>query len=237
MLGLVSLLLATPSGGDTPASRVLFIGNSLTYENNLPAMIEAVAAQAGMKGRVTCRAVALPNFGLEEHWNDGRALRALRDERWTLIVLQQGPSSLPESETVLRAYTKRFAAEANARGAQVALYSVWPALNRIGGFDAVSAAYAHAADDVGGAVVRVGDAWRAAWRRDSTLLLYGPDNFHPSPLGTYLAALVFYQHLTGRSPVGLPDPSLSKDRALQAVRVTPAQLRVLQEAAAEVAVR
>jgi len=49
-----------------------------------------------------------------------------------------------------------------------------------------------------------GEAWRAAWRRDSTLALYGPDAFHPSILGTYVAALVIYGGLTGRSPLGLP---------------------------------
>jgi hypothetical protein len=229
----VLALAAAVSAADRPSARVLFIGNSLTYVNDLPAMIEAVAAQAGLKGRITCRAVALPDFGLEEHWNDGRALRALQHERWTEVVLQQGPSSLPESERVLRTYAKKFAFEARARGAAVSLYAVWPSLDRIASLDAVTQSYAHAAADVDGSLVPVGAGWRAAWRRDPTLLLYGPDNFHPSPLGTYVAALMFFEHLTGRSPIGLPDPSLSKDRSLRDVRVTPAQLRMLQEAAAE----
>ena len=229
----VLALAASGRADDRPLVRVLFIGNSLTYVNDLPAMIEAVAAQAGLKGRITCRAVALPDFGLEEHWNDGRAIRALQQERWTEVVLQQGPSSLPESEAVLRTYTKKFAVEARARGAAVALYSVWPSLSRLASLEAVTLSYTRAAADVDGALVPVGAGWRAAWRRDPTLLLYGPDNFHPSPLGTYLAALMFFEHLTGRSPVGLPDPSLSKDRALRDVRVTAAQLRILQEAAAE----
>jgi hypothetical protein len=76
---------------------VLFIGNSLTAANDLPAMIEAVAAQAGVS--VTTRTIAFPDFSLEDHWNDGRAVRAIREGNWTLIVLQQGPSSPPESQT------------------------------------------------------------------------------------------------------------------------------------------
>ncbi|HVX88834.1 MAG TPA: hypothetical protein VG940_07910, partial [Gemmatimonadales bacterium] len=44
--------------------------------------------------------------------------------------------------------------------------------------------------------------WINAWAKDPDLALYGPDNFHPSPLGTYLAALAVYSGLTGRSPVG-----------------------------------
>ncbi len=216
----VLLAAAAPAADDAPAVRVLFVGNSLTYVNDLPAMIEAVAAQAGVKGRVTCRAIALPDFGLEEHWNDGRAVGAIRDGRWTYVVLQQGPTSLPESESVLRTYTKKFAFEARAHGASVALYSVWPPLARFGSFDAVTASYAHAAADVGGLLVPVGEAWRAAWRRDQSLGLYGPDGFHPSPLGTYIAALVFFERLTGHSPVGLPDPASSRDPALAGMRLT-----------------
>lgn len=233
VLAIVALSAAGPVAEDKPSARVLFIGNSLTSVNNLPAMIEAVAAQAGLEGRVTCKAVAIPDFSLEDHWKDGRAVRAVQDGRWTVVVLQQGPTSLPESEALLRAYTKKFAFEAKARGSRIALYGVWPPLARFGALDAVTASYTHAADDVGGAVVPVGEGWRAAWRRDPSLILYGPDGFHPAPVGTYVAALMFFEHLTGRSPIGLPDPALSRDRALREVRVSPQQLRALQESAAE----
>ena len=216
-----------------PIERVLFIGNSLTYANNLPAMIEAVAAQSGLGNRLTCRVTALPDFSLEDHWKDGRAVRAIQDGHWTTIVLQQGPSSLPESEVVLRDYTKRFAAEARRRGARIALFGVWPSKARAASFDAVTTSYAHAAGDVQGLLVAVGEGWRAAWRLDPSLPLYGPDGFHPSPMGTYLGALMFFERLTGRSPIGLPGPDSSKGRALRAVRVEAAQLAILQQAAAE----
>ena len=39
-------------------------------------------------------------------------------------------------------------------------------------------------------VLPVGEAWRSAWRIDPNIALYGPDGFHPSLMGTYLAALV-----------------------------------------------
>jgi hypothetical protein len=50
----------------------------------------------------------------------------------------------------------------------------------------------------------VGDAWREAWAADSKLALYGPDGFHPSLMGTYLAALVIYRQLTEVAPPALP---------------------------------
>src|SRR5919107_6309991 len=107
---------AQPAAPPVPPARVLFVGNSLTAANNLPGMIEALAEQSGLRGKVTCRAVALPNFGLEEHWRDGTALRAIDEGSWTLVVLQQGPTSLPESQAILREYTKKFAFEIKKAG-------------------------------------------------------------------------------------------------------------------------
>jgi hypothetical protein len=48
-----------------------------------------------------------------------------------------------------------------------------------------------------------GEAWRAAWRRDPELPLYDRDGFHPSRLGSCLAALAVYQAIAGPgSPAG-----------------------------------
>jgi hypothetical protein len=119
-------------------------------------------------------------------------------------VLQQGPSSLPESQVALREWTTRFDSVIRASGARTALYMVWPESNRRDAFDAVSRSYAQAAEAVNGMLFPVGEAWRGAWRRDPEVPLYGPDGFHPTPTATYLAALVMYQQIGGRSPVGLP---------------------------------
>jgi hypothetical protein len=207
--------------------RILFIGNSLTTANNLPAVVEALARADGAV-RIETRTVAFPNHGLEDHWNRGDALRAIRQDKWDVVVLQQGPSALPESRTLLREFTKGFHAEISKTGARTALYMVWPSSSRASDFDAVSRSYAAAAADVGGLLLPAGDAWRAAWRRDKALALYGPDGFHPSALGTYLAALVIYQEVTGRSVAGIPSPLSSID---------PKIVSVLQAAAAEAAGR
>ncbi len=39
---------------------------------------------------------------------------------------------------------------------------------------------------------------------DPEIELYGPDAFHPSALGSYLAAVVMYEQLSGRDPRALP---------------------------------
>jgi hypothetical protein len=228
--------LAVPPMPSTaqPAARVLFIGNSLTAANNLPGMIEAVTAQAGLKGRITCRAVAIPNFGLQEHWDRGEALRAIKNgTHWTHVVLQQGPTSMPDSRLLLREFAKKFAFEITASGAKVVIYSPWTPRDRLEFMNAVLESHRLAAEGVGGMLVPVGEGWRAAWRVDPSLALYGPDDFHPSPAGSYVAALMFFQKLSGRSPEGLPNPAQSKDKALRHITLDAAQLRILQHSAAE----
>lgn len=208
-----------------PARRILFIGNSLTSANDVPGLVEALSASGG--ARIDCRVVAFPNYSLEDHWNRGDAMRSILGGGWSVVVLQQGPSALPESRTLLIDYARRFDAAIKKVGARTALYMVWPAANRRGDFDGVSASYAAAAHAVGGLLLPVGEAWRAVLRRDPSIDLYASDGFHPTAVASYLAALVIYQKLSGRSPIGLPATMVKP-------RLAEARAALLQEAAAEV---
>ena len=187
-------------------TRILFIGNSLTATNGLPAMLEALGASAGES--LACTSIAHPNFSLEDHWASGDARQSIQRGGWSVVVLQQGPSARPESRTLLREYVRRFDREIVAAGARTAIYMVWPERARSGDFDDVSRSYTLAAEDVKALLLPAGDAWRAAWHEDPSLALYGPDGFHPSPLGTYLAAIVMYDRLTPR-PMAVPPSSLT----------------------------
>jgi hypothetical protein len=144
--------------------------------------------------------VAKPGFSLEDHWNDGEARKAIARGGWTFVILQQGPSALPESRVLLEEYVRRFDAEIRRVHARTALYMVWPSAARSGDFDAVRASYASAAALVGGTLLAAGDAWRAAWRLDPGLHLYGPDLFHPTPAGSLLAAMAIFHGVTGHEP-------------------------------------
>ncbi|HET9454234.1 MAG TPA: hypothetical protein VFO66_08130, partial [Gemmatimonadaceae bacterium] len=71
-------------------------------------------------------------------------------------------------------------------------------------FTRASESYRMAADSVDGLLFPVGDAWLEAWKLDPNAPLYADDGLHPSAAGSYLAALVMYAALYGKSPVGLP---------------------------------
>ena len=180
------------------AIRLLFIGNSLTAANDLPSLVTAIGRAVGV--RIECTTIAKPNFSLEDHWNDGEAGRTIARGGWTFVVLQQGPSALPESRVLLEDYVARFDRLVRAAGGTTAVYMVWPSRDRAQDFPGVSRSYASAAARVGARLFAAGDAWREAWRRDPALPLYGPDGFHPSPLGSTLAALVIVEALSGRPP-------------------------------------
>src|SRR5262249_59875398 len=68
-------------------ARVLFIGNSYTYFNNLPAMFAALAASAGYD--VQTEMVAPGGWRLKDHWEKGEGLALLRERRWDYVVLQE----------------------------------------------------------------------------------------------------------------------------------------------------
>lgn len=226
------LKAATAAGPSGPGSGILFIGNSLTYWNDLPLIVQAVFDTAG-GARYDVGMVAFPDVSLEDHWADGSAREQIERGGWQIVVLQQGPSSLPDSRVLLRDYVGRFSERIKAIGARPALYSVWPSQLRQGDFDRAIESYTIAAADVGGILFPVAAAWRAAWRRDSSVALYSADGLHPSAAASYLAALVMYGVVANKTPVGLPAQlRLRDDRTLS----VPAALAALLQAAAAEAI-
>jgi len=201
------LLVAAGCSGSPNApvrpAHVLFIGNSLTEANDLPEMVRALALAGGQREPVIGEVVR-GGYSLGDHLVDGAAAQAIADGEWDVVVLQQGPSGLPESRDTLIADTRRFDTLIRGIGATTALFMVWPDSTRMTAFDSVSWSYRDAATAVGGLLFPAGDAWQAAWRSDATLPLYGPDGFHPSVHGSYLSALVIYYGLYRASPIGLP---------------------------------
>ena len=240
MLRLLSVLLAfTACGADVAGPdddpeefgeglRILFIGNSLTYTNDVPGMLGRMLEEAGVEvGRIT--SVAFPNFGLQDHWESTAARSLIAEGGWHAVVMQQGPSAT-EGRPSLIDYSQRFGAEIEQAGGRPALYMVWPSQARFFDFDGVSNSYATAAESSDGLLFPAGEAWRAAWRRDPGLVLYGPDEFHPSAMGSYLAALVMFQQLADRDPSTLPAviPTQSGN-----VNLTPELAALLHDSAKE----
>jgi hypothetical protein len=63
-------------------------------------------------------------------------------------------------------------------------------------------AYTRMGNEIKALVVPVGLAFELARRRNPDMKIYADDKRHPSLLGTYLTANVFFAALYGQSPVG-----------------------------------
>lgn len=194
--------------------RVLFLGNSLTAGNDVPGLVQAMARLQGVDLQQV--AVHPGGYAIEDHWRDGRqALLASGD--FDVLILQQGPSTLPESQTHLRQWTITWADEARHYGTRPALYMVWPVRTQTNGFALVSDSYRHAALAADAVVFPVGETWQAALHADPSVQLYSSDNLHALPAGSFLAAMVIARGLVSLDPARVP-------ASVRGITVPPATL-------------
>jgi hypothetical protein len=212
-----------------PGHRVLFIGNSLTAVNDLPHTVAALAAT--VHDSLAVEAVTRPNLAVIDHVNGAsNAVEVIRRGKWDYVVLQQGPTSQQLYRDTLILATRLLDPDIRAAGGRTAHFMAWPASANISSFDGVLRSCLEGARAVNGICLPAGQAWRAAWAVDPTLPLYGPDGFHPSELGTYLAALVVYEGITGHSAMALPAQAYANGHSLD----TPVNtVRLLQRIAHE----
>lgn len=204
-----SFLMSAPE----PPLRVLFIGNSYTYYNNLPGMLEDFARGSNARREVRVEMVARGGATLRDLWSSGDALAAIRRGPWDYVVLQDqsmlgvtrvdGQLSVNEPELMHR-FGRLFAREIVAAGAKPVFYLTWsrksaPALQA-----RLTAAYGAIAEETGSLLAPVGLAWQALRAERPDLELYDPDGSHPSAVGSYLAAATIWAAISGRPARGLP---------------------------------
>lgn len=221
--GIVSGQFSNPKAGKA----VLFIGNSLTYNNELPVLVQGIA-DAAKGDSLIIAMVAGPDMALVDHWKQGDAPKAITGSRWDYVVLQQGPSSTTINRDSLRTLTKMFAPLVTGAGGKPVLFSAWPAIDRRQDFPRAAESYRLAAEDVGGLFAPIANAWLEAWAREPGLELY-QDGLHANVVGSYLAALVIYSRIFEKSPGGLP--ATIPLRNGQTASFPPALNTLLQEAA------
>lgn len=214
-------------------TRILFIGNSLTYTNDLPGAVATIAATLGHD--VSVYGITAPNFALEDHYLVGVA-SDIRELEPDIVVMQQGPSSLPASRAHLIEWTDTLSRVVREVGGIPALYMVWPDLDRFFAFDDVYQSYEAAADQVEGIFLPAGEALRRLHLQRPDLTPYSPDRFHPNETGTILAALVIVGALFDESLAGVPASMPAAGRGGRKVEMIPDEFPLLPEIADEVLV-
>lgn len=204
--------------------RLFFIGNSLTYSYNIPGLVkDMITSATGKEPLVVSSTYA--NYALEDHWNGGSARSLIKAQPLDRVIMQQGPSTLPESGVQLTMWSKTWADEARRYNVRPGLYVVWPPKG--GDLDAGIANHEAAATAADAALYPVGHAWREAWAVDPSLPLYGPDQFHPGPHGSWLAALIIAAMVTDRPVADFPNLFPTQISATQAETMRAAATKAI----------
>jgi len=193
--------------GPGQSTAVLFVGNSLTYVNNLPALLRALGDAQGMA--ISTETWAAPGGTLAERWREGHVAGALRTRRFDVVVLQEQGGHLSACmasaqeqrkapcAASLRAY-REIAKRAQEQGARTLLFQTW-------GPDAkwqarLDRSLRMVADQASAAIFDAAGALEALHKAQPKAVLY-PDGTHPSTQASLMLALALYRDITGATPV------------------------------------
>ena len=208
----IGFLAATPAVAQTSEAppreyRVLLVGNSLTYTNNLPALLRAVGASQGTP--VATESYAAPGGTLAERWKECHVAKALQDRKFDAVVLQEQGGHLaacmasPQEQrkapcaASLRAYTE-ISELARGKEAQVFVFATWGPDDRWQG--KLDRSTRMIAERSSAKVFDAAAALDALHAAQPAIDLY-PDGTHPSTQASLMLALALYRDITGHSPV------------------------------------
>ena len=194
------------------SKEVLFIGNSYTYFWNLPHTVEGMTEDRAMHLNTHLSTAGGANLG--QHWRGEKELQTiemLNGSKFDAVVIQDHSLRAIEHPDSLLYYGKLFGDLIKSKGARPYVYMTWSRKWNPYMQEQITAKYTELAEMINAQIVPVGPAWKRLIELRPDLELYDEDGSHPSALGTYLAACVFYGVLTNESPIGLPKRIIWRD--------------------------
>ncbi len=187
--------------------KVLFIGNSFTYFNELQDLFQNLCAAAGHD--VVARRRTVGGYGMEHHTDfeseHGKAVLRDLSEGWDYAVLQ-GQSSQPAlNRGLFLEKSKVLVEKVREYGAKPVFYQTWAyqdgtdkirstGLSYAEFFEELKKGYAMAAEENDAPQVYVGQAFFALNQPAGPLNLICEDHFHPTLLGSFVSAVCFFRH-------------------------------------------
>ena len=213
---LLTLGLGLSAMAQQVVPNVLFIGNSYTDVNNLPALVQTVAQSAGRD--ITYQANMPGGCTFEQHCSN-QSMTLIQQGGWDFVVLQeqsQWPSfpwwqvsqgCFPYAAQLCEAVYRH-----NPDG-EAMFYMTWgrqtgdPQWDSIATYegmdDRIYRAYMYMKEQNDASVCPVGRVWRYIREHIPTIELYSGDGSHPSMAGSYAAACSFYTMLFHETPLNI----------------------------------
>lgn len=187
----------------SPPLRVLFVGNSLTYYNNVPAVFSALAEASGTS--VVSDMIVAPGATLTQRGSDGSIARALEDKEYSALVLQERGGDFicafgPDSCVQAREAIKALAALARERGVKTMLMGSYQRLPEVS--RSLVEAEASAASEAAIPYIEVSEKLQRLTKKAPDLTWFADDGQHPGKHLALLNAILVHEAVLG----SLPDP-------------------------------
>lgn len=206
LAALLATSIATSSCSDKP-TRVLFIGNSLTYVGNLPAVLESLCRNSTRK--CTAEMIVEGGAALSQRVADQTLARvAAAEGGFDFVLLQERGGdylwlpSRPDVTAQAQQAAESLARDATGRGMRPVLLGTYQGDPRAS-VDLLTAESALAVK-LGVAHVPVSGHLMCGRQRHPSLRWMGTDGLHPGPDLTLLMAALVYRELFGRPPEQAP---------------------------------
>lgn len=184
------------------STRVLFIGNSITYFNNMPFTFQDISNNLGKKVKVSMYAPG--GTGFINHVSDANVYDLFRGS-WDVVVLQPGSSesagmSSTVDQTIVRGKTLIDSIKKYNACAKIYLYQIPYGVPSSSGWNtyfSVQTTFRDSvtkmADSLKVQMIAAGECVRAYYTKYQNLALHNMYNdIHPGPLGSYLIASACY---------------------------------------------
>jgi hypothetical protein len=201
---LAALLFVTACSSPQPL-RILFVGNSHTYGNDVPGLIQRIAASKNL--RLETDMLAVGGYTLRNHFSAGQVQQRLETGRFAAMVLQEQSGTQVADVSAYKDAAAKLTALAQSRGVRVYLYMGWTRQDLVEAYGYTQSDWTRStlevADVNNTAVAPVGEAWSWARRRDPAIALQEPDGNHATLAGAYIAACTLFYSMTGISPLGV----------------------------------
>lgn len=195
---------------------VLYIGNSYTYVNDLPSVVNSLTLSLGDK--ITYNSQTIGGATFATHAGNSLTYTKIHSNPWDFVALQgqsqelSFPTSQVNAESLPYIEQLNDSIHSNNYCSQTILFMTWGRQNGDPQWDSISTyngmqerltnAAVRMADSIDASVSAVGVAWKYVRENYPSINLYSSDGSHPSFEGTYLAACTFYASMFRKTPVG-----------------------------------
>jgi len=185
------------------ALRILFVGNSLTYAGNLPAVFDALSEA---NGRATASDMIVIGGGtLTERLADGSVAAALANGKYSYVVLQErggdfmcafGPESCDNALASLNNKLTRLVQDHGAVPLLLGTFQAHPEASK-----SIVATESFAAREAGLDYISVSERLQQLRVRHPGMTWFAPDGGHPGADLTLLEAVLLFERIHDAKPV------------------------------------